>query len=142
MGATNIFLKYTYFLFALAVISAIGFAVISLFANAKNAKRGLIGLGIIGGLFIIAFALSSNEIPKFLGSEKFFSYPEVQKAAYDNAISMGANVQDAEIAAQEKVVAKGQSFARYVDSSLKFIYIIFLCAIGAMLFTGIRSAFR
>lgn len=140
MSATDIFLRYTYFLFLLAAVSAIFFSFANIFKSAKTAKRSLVGIGGFIVLFGLTFTISSNEIPKFLGSEKFFSYPEVQKETYNQFIAEGATVQDAEIASQEAVISEGKSFARTIDSGLKLTYIVFLVAICVMVYTEIRAA--
>lgn len=73
---------WCYFLLVVAAVAAIGFAIVNMVKNPKRAKTSLIGLGALGVIFVIAYALGSDEIlPEY---REFISDPSASKQ-----VSMG-----------------------------------------------------
>ncbi len=64
-------LYWAYILFALAAGLAIIFALGQMVTDWKSAKGGLVGIGFILVVVLIAFLLSSGKIPQFPGVQKF-----------------------------------------------------------------------
>ena len=61
----NIGLYLTYILFAVAAITAIVFPIFQTFGDLKKAKGGLIGIGILLAVLLIAFLVSPAETGLF-----------------------------------------------------------------------------
>lgn len=59
-NGVGIMLTWSYFLLAVAILTAVFMPLINIIQNPKNAVRSLLGLGIIAVVFIVAFALSSG----------------------------------------------------------------------------------
>ena len=56
----------SYILFFAAVAGMIVYSLINMLRDTKKAKGTLIGVGVLGGLFLICFLISGNEIlPKY-----------------------------------------------------------------------------
>ena len=79
----NLNLRWSYVLFGIAAIVALGFAVSQMFSSGEKAKKSLMAIGAIALVFIIANLLSSSEIPHFYGAnamvQKGTLTPEVAK---------------------------------------------------------------
>ncbi len=67
----NTNLIWTYILFILSVALLVGFGVIQLVSNFKESKKGILSVLVIGIIVLIAYLLSSETIPQFLGAAKF-----------------------------------------------------------------------
>ncbi len=76
---TELLIKYSYVLFAVAVISADLFAIIGIISNPKAAVRSL--LAVLALLIVcgIAYIIASPEIPKFAGYEEFNITPALSR---------------------------------------------------------------
>lgn len=64
-------LIWTYILLILSIVLLLGFGVIQLVTDFKESKKGLLSLVGIGVIVLVAYLLSSETIPVFLGSDKF-----------------------------------------------------------------------
>ena len=73
------FIIWAYFLVILAVVSTVVFSFMQIFSSGKNAKKGLMGVGILVGLVVISWLIASPEIPQFLGVEDFDLTPAVSR---------------------------------------------------------------
>ena len=49
------------------------FGLVQTLTSLESAKKGLISVGFLGGVVLIAYILASPEIPKFLGADKFIA---------------------------------------------------------------------
>jgi len=67
----NINLSWGYVLFFLALILLIGFASYQVATEFKSAKGGLVGVGAIIVIFLVAYLFASKEYPTFFGVERF-----------------------------------------------------------------------
>ncbi len=137
--ATNLFLRYFYLLFIIAIACVVVFSVVNIFSSAKAAKKSLFMLAGFGLLVLIAYIFSTNEIPQFMGSEKFFGYPDVKTEVYNQSLAQGMSVNDAEAKALQAVTDKGKVYAGTVDTGLKMLYIVMLCAVLSIVVTEIQS---
>ncbi len=69
---TDVFINWAYFLFALALVAALGFAGMAVVKNPKNAVRTLIVLGIFGLIILISYLLADGtllNLPGYTGSD-------------------------------------------------------------------------
>jgi hypothetical protein len=82
------FVYVVYALVFLAIASTLGFSIMNIFKSAKTAKKSLLYLGVLGGVLIIAYALSSPVIPIFFGYEKFNITPGMAMTVDTGLISM------------------------------------------------------
>jgi hypothetical protein len=64
-------LVWTYIMLALSVILLVAFAVYQMATNFEAAKKGLISLLFMGSVFLISYVIASDELPTFLGAQKF-----------------------------------------------------------------------
>ena len=63
MGET-LLINWGYFLFAIAIIVSLVFPAISMAKNFTKAKNSLIGIGVLIVIFVIGYAMSSDEVYK------------------------------------------------------------------------------
>jgi hypothetical protein len=64
-------LVWCYILLALSIVLLLGFAVYQMATNFEEAKKGLLSVLFMGGVFLVSYVLASNEMPNFLGAQKF-----------------------------------------------------------------------
>lgn len=76
-------LTWTYILMIFSVIILVGFAVYQMATNFEAAKKGLVSLGFMGVVVLIAYVMASDAMPTFLGAQKFIDdgtiYPSKMK---------------------------------------------------------------
>lgn len=106
-------LIWTYILLILSVIFLLGFGVIQLVSNFKESKKALMSLVGIGVIVLVAYLLSSDAIPVFLGSEKF-----VEQGILTPKVS------------------------KWVDTGLFTTYVFFAISIVAIVYSSIRGVFK
>jgi len=106
-------LIWTYILLILSIIFLLGFGVIQLVSNFKESKKALLSLVGIGVIVLIAYLLSSEAIPVFLGSEKF-----VEDGILTPKVS------------------------KWVDTGLFTTYVFFAISIVAIVYSSIRGVFK
>ncbi len=70
-SSMGIFLEVTYILFFASIVAIIFFSAIGAFKSKKALKNSLTSIGFVLLIVLIAFFLSSSEIPVFFGYEKF-----------------------------------------------------------------------
>jgi len=69
----NTNLVWTYILMALAAGIAILASIFHMVADINAAKKGLISVVFLGAVALIAYLLASDEIPQFIGVQKFIN---------------------------------------------------------------------
>jgi len=106
-------LIWTYILLILSVVFLLGFGVIQLVSNFKESKKALLSLVVIGVIVLVAYLLSSEAIPVFLGSEKF-----VEQGILTPKVS------------------------KWVDTGLFTTYVFFAISIVAIVYSSIRGVFK
>ena len=106
-------LIWTYILLILSIVFLLGFGIIQLVSNFKESKKALLSLVVIGVIVLIAYLLSSEAIPVFLGSEKF-----VEQGILTPKVS------------------------KWVDTGLFTTYVFFAISIVAIVYSSIRGVFK
>ena len=66
---TNLY--WTYILMAISAVILVGFALFQMLTDFTAAKKGLISIGFLGIVALVAYLFSSGEMPSFLGVQKF-----------------------------------------------------------------------
>ncbi|HCE56826.1 MAG TPA: hypothetical protein DER09_03265 [Prolixibacteraceae bacterium] len=64
-------LTWTYILMIFSAIALVGFAVYQMATDFEAAKKGLISIGFMGVVVLIAYMMASDAMPTFLGAQKF-----------------------------------------------------------------------
>ena len=64
-------LVWTYILLILSLVLLVFFGVKEMLTSFKESKKGMLSLLIIAAIVLVSYLLASDEIPKFLGSDKF-----------------------------------------------------------------------
>lgn len=64
-------LVWSYILLFVSVALLVIFAVYQMITDFQAAKKGLVSMVFIGGIFLISYLLASNELPNFLGAQRF-----------------------------------------------------------------------
>jgi len=108
---TNII--WMYLLLIISIVLLVGFGVIQLVANFKESKKGLLTLLVIGVIVLVAYLLSSDAIPQFLGAEKF-----VEQGILTPKVS------------------------KLVDTGLYTTYIFFAISIISIVYSSIRGVLK
>ena len=67
----NTNLSWAYILLGVTAALTILFSIYQMATDFRAAKQGLLGVGFIILLFFIAYLMASDEIPQFLGADKF-----------------------------------------------------------------------
>lgn len=67
----NTNLTWMYILLIVTIAVVVIFSLAQTFTNKEAAKKGLITLACAVGVLLISYLLSSNELPKFFGVERF-----------------------------------------------------------------------
>jgi hypothetical protein len=108
---TNII--WMYFLLIISIVLLVGFGVMQLATNFKESKKGLLSLLGIGVIVLVAYLLSSDAIPQFLGAEKF-----VEQGILTPKVS------------------------KLVDTGLYTTYVFFAFSIIAIVYSSIRGVLK
>lgn len=69
----NVNLIWVYILGILGGSLAVIFGLVHSFSNAQSAKKGILSLGFLVGVVLIAYIVASPAIPKFIGVDKFIA---------------------------------------------------------------------
>jgi len=69
----NTNLVWTYILMAFGAGIAILASIFHMFTDIKAAKKGLISVVFLGAVALVSYLLASNEIPQFVGVQKFIN---------------------------------------------------------------------
>ena len=104
----NTNLTWLYILLIVTIAIVVLFSVVQTFGNKEAAKRGLITLGCAVGVFVISYLLSSNELPKFFGVERFIE---------DGTLTL--------------------SVSKWIDTLLIVTYILLGLTVGATMFWSV-----
>jgi hypothetical protein len=72
-GWINTNLVWTYILMAFGAGIAILASIFHMFSDIKAAKKGLISVVFLGAVALISYLLASDEIPQFIGAQKFIN---------------------------------------------------------------------
>lgn len=108
---TNLIWNYILLLFSLVLL--VFFGVKEMISSFKESKKGMFSLLVIAAIVLIAYLLSSDEIPVFLGSEKF-----VEQGILTPSVS------------------------KWVDTGLYTTYIFFALSIVAFIYSSVSRFFR
>lgn len=106
-------LIWNYILLILSLVLLVLFGVKEMIASFKESKRGMFSLLIIALIVLVSYLLSSEEIPVFLGSEKF-----VEQGILTPSVS------------------------KWVDTGLYTTYIFFALSIIAFIYSSVSRFFR
>jgi hypothetical protein len=108
---TNLIWNYILLLFSLVLL--VFFGVKEMISSFKESKKGMFSLLVIAVIVLISYLLASDEIPVFLGSDKF--------------------VEDGILT---------PSVSKWVDTGLYTTYIFFALSIVAFLYSSVSRFFR
>lgn len=108
--STNIYWIYVLFIFV--CVLAVSFAIYQTITDKRAAKRGLFTLLIFFAIGLISYLMGSNEIPQFLGSDKF-----VEQGILTPNVS------------------------RWIDTGLNASYILFIIAILSLVLSPLVKLF-
>lgn len=64
-------LTWTYILMIFSALILVGFAIFQMVTNFEAAKKGLMSIGFMGVVLLIAYMMASDAMPTFLGAQKF-----------------------------------------------------------------------
>jgi hypothetical protein len=64
-------LIWAYILLILSIVILVGFAIYQMIVDFAGAKKGLMSLGLMVAVVLISYLLASDEMPNFLGVQKF-----------------------------------------------------------------------
>jgi len=109
----NTNLTWLYILLIVTIAIVVLFSVVQTFGNKEAAKRGLITLGCAVGVFVISYLLSSNELPKFFGVERFIE---------DGTLTL--------------------SVSKWIDTLLIVTYILLGLTVGATMFWSVARMLK
>ncbi len=109
----NTNLTWSYILLIATIAIVVIFSVVQTFRNKEAAKKGLVTLGCAVGVFIISYLLSSNELPKFFGVERFIE---------DGTLTL--------------------SVSKWIDTLLIVTYILLGSALGATVFWSVAKMLK
>ena len=113
VGWINSNLVWSYILLCVAAGIAVISGLIHMFTDIKAAKKGLISLLFLGAIAIISYLLASDEIPQFIGVQKF-----INNGTLTNQV------------------------ARLVDAGLYATYILLALAILSILASSVNRIFK
>jgi len=108
---TNLIWNYILLLFSLVLL--VFFGVKEMISSFKESKKGMFSLLVIAVIVLISYLLASDEIPQFLGSDKF-----VEQGILTPSVS------------------------KWVDTGLYTTYIFFALSIVAFLYSSVSRFFR
>jgi hypothetical protein len=106
-------LIWTYILLILSVVLLVGFGVIQLVSNFKESKKGMLAIVAMGVVVLVAYLLSTDAIPVFLGSEKF-----VEQGILTPKVS------------------------KWVDTGLYTTYVFFAISIISIVYSSVRGVLK
>ena len=112
-GWINTNLVWAYILMGIGAGVAIIAGIIHMFTDIKAAKKGLVALVFMGAVILVSYLLASDEIPQFIGVQKFIN---------DGTLT-------------------GQ-VAKLVDTGLYATYILLALAALSVVFSGVTRLFR
>ncbi|MBC8004689.1 MAG: hypothetical protein H7X84_04375 [Verrucomicrobia bacterium] len=64
-------LWWSYVLLGIVCVAAVVLEFVNTISDKQATKNALIGIGLLGGVILVSYLLSDNEIPRFYGVEKF-----------------------------------------------------------------------
>jgi|JFJP01.1.fsa_nt_gi hypothetical protein len=64
-------LIWAYILLMLSIVILVGFAIYQMIVDFAGAKKGLMSLGLMVAVVLISYLIASDEMPNFLGVQKF-----------------------------------------------------------------------
>jgi hypothetical protein len=64
-------LIWAYILLILSIVILVGFAIYQMIVDFSGAKKGILSLGLMVAVVLISYLLASDEMPNFLGAQKF-----------------------------------------------------------------------
>ncbi len=106
-------LVWTYILLILSLVLLVFFGVKEMLTSFKESKKGMLSLLIIAAIVLVSYLLASDEIPKFLGSDKF-----VEQGVLTPSVS------------------------KWVDTGLYTTYVFFALSIIAFIYSSLTRFFR
>lgn len=106
-------LIWTYILLILSLVLLVFFGVKEMLTSFKESKKGMLSLLIIAAIVLVSYLVASDEIPKFLGSEKF-----VEQGILTPSVS------------------------KWVDTGLYATYVFFALSIIAFIYSSLTRFFR
>lgn len=109
----NTNLTWLYILLIVTVIVVVLFSVAQTFGNKEAAKRGMVTLGCGIAVVLISYLLSSNELPKFFGVERFIE---------DGTLTL--------------------SVSKWIDTLLIVTYILLGLTVGATMFWSVARMLK
>ncbi len=112
-GWINTNLVWTYILMGIGAGIAILASLFHMITDIKAAKKGLLSLLFLGAVAVVSYVLASDEIPQFLGVQKF--------------------INDGTLTAQ---------VARFVDTGLYATYILLGLAVLSIAFSSVTRLFK
>jgi len=108
---TNLIWNYILLLFSLVLL--VFFGVKEMISSFKESKKGMLSLLVIAAIVLVSYLMASDEIPKFLGSDKF-----VEQGILTPSVS------------------------KWVDTGLYTTYIFFALSIVAFIYSSVSRFFR
>ena len=112
-GWINTNLIWAYVLMAVGAGVAIIAGIFHMFTDIKAAKKGLIALVFMGAVVLVSYLLASDEIPQFIGVQKFIN---------DGTLT--------------------EQVAKLVDTGLYATYILLALAALSIVFSGVTRLFK
>ena len=106
-------LVWSYILLTLSLVLLVGFAVYQMATNFEAAKKGMVSLAFMGSVFLISYIIASDELPNFLGAQKFI---------------------DSEVITP--------SVMKWIDTGLIGTYIILGISIGSIVYASVSRLFK
>jgi hypothetical protein len=106
-------LIWAYILGIVAIVAVIGFTVYQMVTDLEMAKSGLLGLGFIAVVFLIAFLFASRVMPTFFGVEKFIANGTITP-----------------------------SIVKIIDTALYSTYMIFGLTVVALIYASVSRYFK
>lgn len=106
-------LVWTYILLILSLVLLVFFGIKEMLTSFKESKKGMLSILIIAAIVLVSYLFASDEIPKFLGSDKF-----VEQGVLTPSVS------------------------KWVDTGLYATYIFFALSILAFIYSSLTRFFR
>jgi hypothetical protein len=106
-------LVWAYIMLIISVVLLLIFAIYQMATNFEEAKKGLVAVLFLGGIFLISYLMASDELPKFLGAQKFID---------DGIIS--------------------PKIMKWIDAGLIWSYIILVLSIVSIVYASVSRLFK
>lgn len=106
-------LIWNYILLVFSLVLLVFFGVKEMISSFKESKKGMLSLLVIAVIVLVSYLLSTDEIPQFLGSDKF-----VEQGILTPSVS------------------------KWVDTGLYTTYIFFALSIVAFIYSSVSRFFR